>query len=27
MGPLALLILWSGLKPYARSVARAGAWG
>jgi MFS family permease len=27
MGPLALLTLWSGLKPYARSVARAGAWG
>jgi MFS family permease len=27
MGPLALLILWSGLKPYARSVAQARAWG
>jgi MFS family permease len=27
MGPLAFIILWSGLKPYARSVARARAWG
>jgi MFS family permease len=27
MGPLALLILWSGLKPYARSVAQARAGG
>ena len=27
MGPLAVIILWSGLKPYARSVARARAWG
>ena len=27
MGPLALLILWSGLKPYAHSVAQARAWG
>jgi MFS family permease len=26
MGPLAFIILWSGLKPYARSVARARAW-
>jgi len=26
MGPLALIILWLGLKPYARSVARARAW-
>jgi len=24
--PLALLVMWSGLKPYARSVARARAW-
>lgn len=25
-GPLAVLIMWSGLKPYARSVARARTW-
>ncbi|MGB6449998.1 MAG: MFS transporter [Steroidobacteraceae bacterium] len=25
-GPLAVLITWSGLKPYGRSVARARAW-
>jgi MFS family permease len=26
LGPLAVLITWSGLKPYGRSVARARAW-
>jgi hypothetical protein len=25
-GPIAVLITWWGMKPYARSVARAAAW-
>jgi hypothetical protein len=27
LGPLGVLIYWLGLKPYARSVARARTWG